>query len=389
MEAALATIVAVLGWALLVLSGIGTLYLLAAAIIFRRFFARRPIPVRRGDAVTLFKPLHGAEPRLAENLASFLAQDHDGPIQFLAGVQRSDDPAIRAVDSLRAGHPGTAIDLVLDATTHGANGKVSNLINMMPRIAHPVVILSDSDIVAPPDYLATILAALDAPGIGLVTILYCGRGDAGFWSQVGAAGLSYQFLPGAVFGAALGLARPCLGSTIAMRRETLDRIGGFTGFANVLADDYAIGAAVNALGLKIAIPPIFVTHASDEADFSALWRHELRWGVTVRDLVPAAYAGSVIGNPFPLALIGMMLAPADMLGAALALLALAGRAIVARTVDAQVGKRTAPLWLLPARDCLTLAVFVATYFVRSVDWRGQRLRMDENGRISADTEISA
>ena len=190
MESALATIAAILGWALLTLAGLGSLYLLAAAIVFCRFFARRAVPARRTEAITLLKPLHGAEPRLMENLASFLAQEHDGSIQLLCGVQRDDDPAIAAIEALRARHPGAAIDLVVDSTVHGANGKVSNLINMMPRAEHPIIVLSDSDIVAAPDYLARLLAALDTPGTGVVTCLYRGRGDAGFWSRVGAAGLS-------------------------------------------------------------------------------------------------------------------------------------------------------------------------------------------------------
>jgi ceramide glucosyltransferase len=337
----------------------------------------------------LLKPLHGAEPRLMENLASFLAQEHDGPIQLLCGVQRGNDPAIAAIEALRARHPHATIDLVVDSTGHGANGKVSNLINMMPRAEHSILVLSDSDIVAAPDYLARILAALDTPGTGVVTCLYRGRGDAGFWSRVGAAGLSYQFLPGAVFGAALGLARPCLGSTIALRRETLDRIGGFASLADVLADDYAIGEAVNALGLGVSVPPMFVTHASAEVNFAELWRHELRWGVTVRDLVPAAYAGSLMGIPLPLALLGAVLVPAHAIGAAIVLLSLAVRVVVVSTVDAQLGERTEPIWMLPLRDCLSLAIFVATYFVRSVDWRGQRLKMVSKGHISADPEISA
>jgi ceramide glucosyltransferase len=378
----------ILGWALLALAALGTLYTIAALIVFRRFFVPQPVPERRGDAVTLLKPLHGAEPLLATNLASFLDQAHDGTIQLLCGVQRPDDPAISAVEILKASHGG-AIDLVLDPTPHGASGKISNLINMMPRAANPVVILSDSDIAVEPDYLARIFTALDQAGVGAVTCLYRGRGDAGFWSQLGAAGLSYQFLPGAVFGVSLGLARPCMGSTIAMRRETLDRIGGFAHFADVLADDYAIGAAVEALGLKVVVPPMLVVHGSDERSFAELWRHESRWSATVRGVVPGAYIGSVIGMPLPLALLGTLLAPTHAVGALIALLSLLARMLVAGAVDRQAGARTAPFWLLPVRDCLTLAIFVATFFTRSVDWRGQRLRMGADGRIMADPEIPA
>ncbi|MEO9131434.1 MAG: bacteriohopanetetrol glucosamine biosynthesis glycosyltransferase HpnI [Sphingomonas sp.] len=379
----------IFGWLLLALAGLGTIYMLAASVVLSRFFTRPPALTRRSEPITLLKPLHGTEPRLRENLASFLDQHHDGPIQLLCGVQRADDPAIGAVGALKAHHAAATIDLVVDATTHGASGKVSNLINMMAKAEHPTIILSDSDMAVAPDYLARLLAALDRPDTGAVTCLYRGRGDAGFWSQLGSAGLSYQFLPGAVFGVALGLARPCMGSTIAMRRETLDRIGGFARFADVLADDYAIGTAVEALGLKVVVPPMLVVHGSDERSFAELWRHELRWSATVRGVVPGAFAGSVIGMPFPLALLGALLAPAHIIGAIVALLALAARVLMVRAVDRQAGARTAPLWLLPVRDCLTLAIFVATFFTRSVDWRGQRLRMGADGRIMADPENPA
>ena len=386
MHGALTAIATGIGWALLGLSLVGSLYMVAAALTLRRFFARTEVPLRRSDGVTILKPLHGAEPRLADNLASFLAQEHDGPIQLLCGVQRGDDPAIAAVEALKARFPQARIDLIVDATPHGANSKVANLLNLEPHIDHDVVVLSDSDMVARPTYLAGLLAALDRPGTGAVTLIYHGRGDAGFWSRLAAAGLSWQFLPGAVFGAAHGLARPCMGSTIAMRRGTLAAIGGFQAFADVLADDYAIGEAVAAQGLEVTMPPMLVAHASIERSLGELWRHELRWGATVRDVVPLAYMMGVIGIPFPLALLALPMHP--LLGFIFAALALLARLLVALAADRVAGTRTAPLWLLPVRDCLTFAVFVASLTVRSVDWRGATLRMEKHGRISAKAEIS-
>jgi ceramide glucosyltransferase len=385
MAGVLIAIIAGLAWAMLGLSLIGSAYMVAAAITLRSFLSSLAVSGRRKDAVTILKPLHGAEPRLADNLATFLAQDHDGPIQLLCGVQRPDDPAIAAVETLRARFPQARIDLIVDPTAHGANGKIANLINLEPHIAHDIVVLSDSDMVVGPNYLSGLLAALDAPGTGAVTIAYNGRGDAGFWSRIAAAGLSWQFLPGVVFGAARGLARPCMGSTIALRRETLAAIGGFVAFADILADDYAIGEAVAALGLEVAMPAMLITHGSTERSFGELWRHELRWGATVRDVVPVAYAMGVIGIPFPLALLAIPVLP--MPGLALACFALVVRLAVAIVTDRRGGARTASLWLLPLRDCLTFTVFIVSLTVRSVDWRGATLRMAQGGRISAQPEL--
>ena len=178
MLSALITIITLFGWLLLLMAGLGALYSMIAALSFRRFFAEEQSIAVRNEPVTILKPLHGDEPCLAENLASFLQQQHNGPIQLLCGVQRADDPAIAVVEALRTRFPNAVIDLVINPAQHGANAKISNLINMMAEDAHPILVLSDSDIAVAPDYLARVLAALHMPNIGAVTCLYRGRGDA-------------------------------------------------------------------------------------------------------------------------------------------------------------------------------------------------------------------
>lgn len=388
MLAMLALVAHLAGWLLIVLAGAGTLYMLLAAYTVARFFAVHAPADASAAAVTLLKPLHGDEPRLKDNLASFLDQRHDGPVQLLCGIGSEDDTARRAVEALRAERPDARIDLTVAGDIPGANRKIANLVGMIPAAAHDLLVLSDSDMATAPDYLTRIVAALDAPGTGAVTCLYRGRGDAGFWSRMGAAGISWQFLPGAVFGVARGLAKPCMGSTIALRRETLAAIGGFATFRDTLADDYAVGAAVRALGLAVTVPPMLVTHGSTERSFAELWRHELRWSVTVRGVAPAEHAASIIALPLPLALLGFLLAGLPMLGLIVLLLALAARLLTIAAVDRAAGESSAnPLWL-PLRDLLSLAVHLASFFSRSVDWRGAQLTLKSDGRIQAAKETS-
>lgn len=387
MATMIALVAATLGWILVTMALVGSFYTLVAAGVVSRFFADRPVVARRNDAVTLLKPLHGSEPRLYENLASFLALDHDGPIQLLFGVQRQGDPAIKVVEALRAAYPGARIDLVIDPTSHGANGKIANLINMVPHAVHPLLVLSDSDIAVAPDYLARLLAAFDAPGIEAVTCPYRGRGDAGFWSRLGAAGLDWHLLPEVVFGTRTGMATPCMGSTIALRMETLAAIGSFAAFADTLADDYAIGQAIIARGGKIAVPAMLVTHAGSDASFGALWRHEVRWGATIFAVEPLGVTAGVIAMPLPVALIATAFHP--MAGAWALLAALVARLALAATVAHVTGSRPLPLTLLPLRDCLTFAEFIASFFARSVYWRGSNLRIEGNGRVSSGPEFIA
>lgn len=372
-----------LGYALMLLSVIGTCCLMIAAWRGWRLGTPTP-PVPASDRpVTLLKPLHGAEPALLANLTSFVTQNHAGPLQIICGVQRADDPAIAAVEALRAAYPEADIALVVDPTRHGTNAKVSNLTNMVAHARHDLLILSDSDMAVAPDYVARIVAALDVPGVAAVTCLYRGRGDAGPWSRLAAMGISQHFLPSILLGTALGLASPCMGSTIALRREKLDAIGGMAAFADLLADDYAMGEAIRARGGRIALPDMLLTHGCVETSFAALARRELRANRTIARLDPAGFAGSVVLHPLPFALAGGLLAGSVPLAATVVAAALAARLALAMLVDRAAGERTAPIWWIPARDLLSFVLFLGTYFGRSVDWRGASFTVDAKGLLSA------
>ncbi|UAK23502.1 bacteriohopanetetrol glucosamine biosynthesis glycosyltransferase HpnI [Sphingomonas nostoxanthinifaciens] len=363
----------------LLLSAIGTVYTIVAAATVARFGRLPAAAPAAPEPVTLLKPLYGAEPRLADNLATFLRQRWTAPVEMVAGVQRLDDPAVAVARRLDGD-----VRIVIDDTAHGANAKVSNLVNMMPFTTTDLLVLSDSDMSVGPDYLATLAATLAQPGVGAVTCVYRGRGDAGFWSVLSAAAVSYQFLPSVLVGLRFGLADPCMGSTIALRRDTLARIGGFESLRDVLADDYQIGVGVRALGLRVAVPPMVVTHSCDEPSLRALAAHELRWTATIRGIDPIGHIGQIATHPLAFALLALPFAP---LGGAIALIAgLAARLALVTRVDRLVGTSSAPRRLILLRDCLSFALFVASFFARSVEWRGLRLRIGNEGRIAPEPE---
>lgn len=366
------------GLAILTLSIAAIGYTLHATLAVRRFARAPRAAPASAEPVTLLKPLHGAEPRLAENLASFLAQDWPAPVQMVAGTNRADDPALAVARAL----PGD-VSIRTDAPALGSNAKVANLAHMLPAARHDLLVLSDSDMAVPPNYLARVVAALAVPGVGAVTCLYRGRGDAGAWSRFAAAAIDWQFMPSVLVSMAVGVDQPCMGSTIALRRETLEAIGGFAAFADVLADDHAIGIAVRRLGLEVAVVPgLVLAHGCAETSLAALWSHELRWAVTVRGVVGFRYLGVMLTHPLPLALLAVPWWP--MAGAVAVAAALAARLILARAMARTAEGVPAPLWWLPARDLLSFAVFLASFVTRSVDWRGARLKMVGNGRVTAD-----
>lgn len=376
----------VAGLVILVTLG-GIVYQLAAGILAGRALRQPapPAPDAPVPAIVVLRPLHGMEPHLAEDLVASLAQDWPGPVHLVCGVQRRDDPAIAVVEALRRREPGR-VTLVIDPTVHGANAKISNLINMVAGIGGidpaAVYILADSDIGVARDWLARVMAALAVPGTGAVTCLYHGRADGGPATRLGAMGISWGFLPSVAVGLALGLAKPCMGSTIALRGETLAAIGGFAAFADVLADDHAIGMAVRGRGLAVAVPGFSVAHGCAEAGAGGLIAHELRWNLTLRRLDPGGFAGFGLVNPLPFALLAALLLPAAA-GAGMVVAALAARGFVAMQVTAATGSKAGPLLWLPARDLLSLVLLVASFTVRNAAWRGARLAVARDGSIAA------
>jgi ceramide glucosyltransferase len=352
----------------------------AAYALLTTFFVARHARQDEGasgapPAVTLLKPLHGDEPQLAENLESFFVQDYAAPVQFVFGVADGNDKVLAVVERLRARYPAADVAVVVDPRRRGINAKVSNLANMMIAARHDVLVASDSDIWVPRDYLKRVTAALTKPGVGAVSCLYTGAAATGFASRLTAMGISYQFLPNAITGILLGLAKPCFGSTIALRRATLDAIGGFETCAGKLADDYAIGHAVRALGLALAIPPFAVRHSCAEPSLGAWFIHELRWARTTRAINPAGHAGSIITHPIPLAVIGAILTGFTLFSLVALGAGVATRAVLKGRIDRIFGAPAGPFWLLPLRDVLSFAVFPVSLFGREVEWQGERFEV--------------
>lgn len=376
---------------LLVPAVAGCLYALTAALLAGRF-AAGAAPRLGAEAarpsVTILKPLCGLEPNLFENLASFCRQDYAGPVQVVFGVQNAGDPAIGVVRRLEETFPELRIDLVVDARQHGSNRKVSNLINMAEVIANAVVVLADSDMVVKPDYLERVVAELSAPGVTGVTCLYHGvPADRGAFAQLSALAIDVQFLPNVVMGTALGLAKPCFGSTIAFDADALVRIGGFAAFKDDLADDYAIGEALRALGGRVAIPNFTIGHTCVDTALSDLWSHELRWNRTIRNVDPAGYAGSIVTHAFPIALIAALMPEAGTTALAVAALALACRIVLSMRLERAFGIGPHPYWLLPIRDILSFANFSWSFVSGAVTWKGHDYRVVADGTLIPERNL--
>jgi ceramide glucosyltransferase len=317
------------------------------------------------------KPVRGVDPSFREAIRSHTVLQ--GDYEFLCGVSQPDDPALpilREFSEVR----------IVDSNTHAANAKVGVLIDLAAAASYPVLVVNDADIRVEPDYLTRVTAPLADSAVGLVTCLYRPVGD-GFAARFEGLGVATDFAPSALVARLLGVDEFAMGSTLAFRREDLDRIGGFAAVADFLADDYQVGRRIHALGLKCVLSDVVVdTHLG--GGWRQVWRHQVRWARTIRVSRFGGYLGLPVTNATLWALVAMAGGRWDL---GIALLAIR----LAMAFASGWGVLRSPevlylWWMIPARDLFGFAVWLVGLFGDSVEWRGQRLRLDRDGRIHAD-----
>src|SRR5499427_5953556 len=360
-------------------------YLIGAAMAVVRFVRRPSSTTLDRPAVSILKPLHGVEPGLYENLRSFADQDYLS-VQMVLGVNDPRDSALPIADALISDLPACDIALVIDPRSSGSNQKVANLENMLAAARYDIIVLADSDMRVDRHYLAAVMAPLQEPRNGVVTCLYNGVSTGGKWSELGAMHINFGFLPGALVAEALGLGGGCFGATIALRRDTLECIGGFARLRDELADDHRIGDEVRALGLAVVLSPYIVEARVSENSLGDLWRHELRWARTMRAMAPIGFAGSVLAHPVVIAAIAATATGFGLTPTIFLVISCVLRWATARVIADALEVLPLKPWLLPVRDALSFAVFVASFFGRTVFWRDQVFHVEASGRMTAGGE---
>jgi len=339
--------------------------------------AARPTPVL--PPISLLKPLKGIDPEIYESFRSHCQQDYP-EYEIIFGVSDPNDPAIESVQALQREFPDRRIQLVVSPKILGANVKVSNLAQMFLEARHDYLIINDSDIRVEQDYLRRVTAPLAERRVGMVTCLYRGVAAATLGSRLEALGISTDFCPSVLAARQLEGIHFGLGSTLAFRRAELEQIGGFTSFVDYLADDYELGNRIAGLGLAVELSEIVVETYLPPYNLREFFAHQLRWARGVRDARAGGYLGLVFTFGIPWALVALAASRAELWAwGALAFtffLRLAVALVVGRNVlkDRQVLKC---LWLIPLRDLVALAVWIASLGGHTVTWRGDRFRLKD------------
>lgn len=339
-------------------------------------------PAQSYSPVSILKPLKGTDPEMYESFRSHCLQNFS-ECEIIFGVNAGNDPAIELVERLQKEFSQLAIRLVVCAQNLGTNTKVSNLVQMLPQARFQQIVVNDSDIRVPPDYLQRVTAPLADKKTGMVTCLYRGIANDSLGSKLESLGISTDFSAGVLAARQLQGIKFGLGSTLAFRRSDLNAIGGFEAVADYLADDYELGKRISELGLEVKLSEVVVETFLPHYSVADFLRHQLRWARTIRDARFGGYVGLGLTFGVPWALLALIFARGAAWGWALLAVILILRLLVAAVVGRNVLHDRQSLrcfWLIPLRDLLAALVWAFSFTGHTISWRGETFRL-QRGKL--------
>ncbi len=359
-----------------------------------RFVARRK-RARRHEfcpSVSLFKPLHGAEPDLESRLASFFEQDYP-KYEILFGARVASDEGLQAARRVAALYPNVPVKYVLTGEPWQINAKVCTLESMERAASHDIFVISDSDVRVEPDYLREVVAPFAEQKTGAVTCLYRGVAeDQGLWAKLEAAGMSIEMTAGVVAADLMEGMKFALGPTMAVRRECVREMGGFSTLGAYCADDFVLGSAIAANGHTVVLSTHVIDHLVLNSDFVDSQKHQVRWMKSTRFSRPKGHFGTSLTFSVPFGLLACFAAVMlhhRELGLALLAYSVISRAGLAAVIGGTVVRERHLLrtvLLYPLRDLLGFFYWAASYGSREIVWRNQIYRLAEGGLMLAREE---
>ncbi len=364
----------------------GSVYALVCVVAVFVFFNRRRAPTAPPDPwppVTVLKPIHGLEKNLAANLQSACTQDYPD-YQVVLSVQRLNDPALPLLQAMQQEFGPERVSVVAADSEPVVNGKIQNLIHALGAARHDVLVISDSDVWLRPDYLKTIVAPLNDPRVGYVCTFFRATHAKTWFERLELLTLNADFTPNVIFAEVTGTSDFCLGPSTALRRSTLEMIGGLEALVDYLVEDYELGRRIHAKGYKMAMVPHFVDLIMDLQRPADWWRHQLYWDQNTRAARPIGFLATVLTRAVPFAVLFAALRVFDPLGLLVLAAALGIRLITAALIlkyglHDREGLRS--IALLPLRDVVGLASWLLALGKRTFVWRGFTFGLTRDGRI--------
>lgn len=355
-------------------------YCVLTVVASWRYLRARPCKLRGAPPISILKPLAGADEGLEAGLRSYFEQDYPA-FEILLAVHTAADPAVEIVRRLQARFPRIPSRLLVTGEPPYPNAKVFNLACMLAAARHDLIVMSDSDTRATPGALKIFAAEFQDERLGLATCPYRAAPGRGFWSMLEAIGLNTEFLGSTLVARLLEGMRFALGPTIAVRKETLRRIGGFDKLKDYLAEDFVMGKLAAEAGYGVILSSCIIEHHIGSQAFRASLRHRLRWNRGTRRSRPWGYLGQVFTNPLPLALLACAWRPAwwPVLAITAVFRAMAAWAVAGWILHDPLTRRR--WWLVPLQDIVSVLVWIGGFFGNTILWRGRKYHLCADGRF--------
>jgi ceramide glucosyltransferase len=358
----------------LLLAAAPLFYYLVAIFAALRFFlrARASKLPEFAPPVSLLKPVHGVDFNSHINFASFCVQDYP-EYEILFCVNDMQDPAVPLLQQAIRDFPERSIRILSGAPKIGSNQKVNNLILLAREAKHEIIVQSDGDVRVSPNYLKNVVAEFADSKVGVVSCFYRGVAEKNFWAELEAVGAASDFFAGALVANLPGQVTFALGASVATTKTWLAKIGGYEALAELLADDYEIGNRIHGAGGKVLLSRQAVWTMYPAQTLKSFWEHQVRWARTVRLVRPVSFFGLVVTQGLPWSLLAAALSPSAQVGAGFLAAYLVLRLLMAWVVGVwgvNDGVLRRKLWLVPVRDAIHFAVWLAGFTSNRVIWGG-------------------
>jgi ceramide glucosyltransferase len=340
--------------------------------------------------ISLLKPIKGLEEGLDENLESYFRQDYPGVLEIIFSAESLDDPGMDVARAVAARHPAIPARFVESDPDFGLNPKVANLAGALAAASHDLVLQSDANTRAKPDYLRRIVSELLAEDASLLSSIVVGVGE----ESTGAAfeNLHMTALIGTSTCTALHVAGvTCvIGKSMLFRKSELAALGGLRRVRNILCEDFILGRTYQEAGKRVVLSTTTIENVNVTNTVERFLSRHSRWlkmravihfGSFVLDLFanPTAWALAAVmasgGHPVTLAALGLALP--YKLAVDWALLRLARGE----------GMALQHFVLAPVKDILIGGMWFYCLASRSVTWRGRKLRFGKDSELREDDGV--
>jgi ceramide glucosyltransferase len=362
-------------------------YYVTATIAALRSFGRgrrRTLPTY-APPVSLLKPVKGVDFASYENFSSFCHQDYPD-YEMLFAVNDDSDPAVPLIRRLAAEFPERHIRLIAGAAQIGANRKVNNLIALAREARHNILVLTDGDVRVSARYLREVVSPFADEATGAVTSFYRGIAEKSLGAELEAIGASSDFFAGVLVAEWMEGMTFALGASIVTTKQWVAKIGGFEAIANMHSDDYELGHRLAEAGARVLLSREVVWTMYPAQTARGFWNHQVRWARTVRLCRPISYLGLIFTHGLPWAVLAALVSSSTWSASAYPLAYLVLRLVMAWTVGVwgvgdEVLRRK--LWLVPLRDAVYFAVWLASFASNRISWSGEEFTMEKGQMVPA------